>query len=342
MAEAVERSRALDPRWIEAEIARIRERESGPWSAGTKTTLFNLVIARGPGDGVDASLDYLLGKRPSRILTISRGDGPTTEVVVSGRCHPDPRGRGVCCEEVAIAAGADGLGDDPGAWGPILVPDIPTYFWWATPGLPIPRLVREAAGQTDKLIVDTARAADPLAVVQGLAALREQSRRAFAVTDLAWGRTRPLRVQAARAFDPVEARPFLERISAVRLRGGSPAEALAFFLWLAARLGWRAGARAAAAFPAFVDAAGNEVDLDHSRPGALAAGVSLSFLVRDGEATREIAIECAGDGCVHLGSEHGAWRVASDGDLLLRELDSLGQDELLEEAMNVARAARGQ
>ncbi len=41
---------ALDPRTIEAEIARIRERESNPYLTGIRTTLFNLVIVRADGN----------------------------------------------------------------------------------------------------------------------------------------------------------------------------------------------------------------------------------------------------------------------------------------------------
>ncbi len=44
MEEAV--SVALDPRLIEEEIARIREREATPFSAGTKTNLFTLLVFR--------------------------------------------------------------------------------------------------------------------------------------------------------------------------------------------------------------------------------------------------------------------------------------------------------
>ena len=70
-------SGALDPRVIEEEIARIREKESNPYSSGTKTNIFTLLIFRAEGlrrAGRRRSrgrvLQFLLGKRPARIITI--------------------------------------------------------------------------------------------------------------------------------------------------------------------------------------------------------------------------------------------------------------------------------
>ena len=113
---------ALDPRIIEGEIARIREKESNPYSSGTRTNIFTLIVFRSKGapepgnpDHVETALQYLLGKRPARIITIRRARSPRTEAWVSGRCFPDRRNKGVCFEEVRIESGDDGVGADPGA-----------------------------------------------------------------------------------------------------------------------------------------------------------------------------------------------------------------------------------
>ena len=118
-------STMLDPRAIEAEIARIREKESNPYSSGTKTNIFTLVVFRsgkawvpGTPDHVDAALQFLLGKRPARIITIRSSGEPRTDAWVSGRCFPDKRNRGVCFEEVYIECGNDGVGADPGRGRP--------------------------------------------------------------------------------------------------------------------------------------------------------------------------------------------------------------------------------
>ncbi len=74
---------ALDPRAIEEEIVRIRERESNPYSSGVKTNIFTLLIFRsadpdapGASDHVEAALQFLLGKRPARIITIHQARSP--------------------------------------------------------------------------------------------------------------------------------------------------------------------------------------------------------------------------------------------------------------------------
>ncbi|HVP17877.1 MAG TPA: glucose-6-phosphate dehydrogenase assembly protein OpcA, partial [Spirochaetia bacterium] len=158
-------SGVLDPRSIEREIARIRERESNPYSSGVKTNLFTLVIFRRPGgrsggDPLDSALQYMLGRRPARIITIDRVESAKTDVMVSGRCFPDRRNRGVCFEEVRIESGNDGLGEDPGAWAPLLIRDLPVFAWWpdslAGSNDSWQRTILSAASLVDKLIVDSA------------------------------------------------------------------------------------------------------------------------------------------------------------------------------------------
>ena len=244
-------STVLDPRSIEREIARIRERESNPYSSGVKTNLFTLVIFRKPGkrekdDPLAAALQYMLGRRPARIITIDRVDAPETGVVVSGRCFPDRRNRGVCFEEVQIESGEDGLGEDPGAWAPLLIRDLPVYAWWpdslADSDFSWQKPILEAASLIDKLIVDSANTQDsgaPASVTMGgLLSLREKAGGSFFISDFAWRRGRVLRELTARAFDQPEMRLLLSAIRSVALDGGTRADSLLFSCWLSTRLGW--------------------------------------------------------------------------------------------------------
>ena len=165
-------STLLDPRAIEEEIARIREKESNPYSSGTKTNIFTLLVFRS---------DDAAGPRGSRTTSrppcstcwasdqrasspSQRAQTPQTEAWVSGRCFPDRRNRGVCFEEVHIECGDDGVGADPGAWSPLVIRDLPVFAWmpdalqkesaeW-TPAL------RGSAGLIDKLLVDSSRSGD--------------------------------------------------------------------------------------------------------------------------------------------------------------------------------------
>ena len=314
-------SALLNPRVIEQEIARIREKESNPYSSGTKTNLFTLVIFRQKGavppgqrDPAETALQYMLGKRPARIITITRARAPRTEVWVSGRCFPDKRNRGVCFEEVRIESGDDGVGIDPGAWAPLLIRDLPV-FAWIPDGLGTDEgswegALLKAAGLIDKLLVDSAR----LAGGSALPALRELGERtagAFLLSDFSWRRSRILREQTARAFDPPGMRPFLASVQSVRLYGGSEFEASLFFLWLRVRLG-------------------RKFLVEHAAAGALAEGFRVTFKL---DGAPDLDIGCTKGGCLSRGEEKGAYRFPSDGEILLEEVDTLSRDPVFVEVL---------
>lgn len=327
----------LDPRRIEAEIARVRERESAAFGGGVKANLFNLVIAGLPGGPPEEALRALLGRRPSRVVRLEPGPPDRCGAVVTGRCSPGAQDRGVCLEEIALEAGGDPLGDGAAAWTPLLVRDIPTFLWlrgpWSAGRLPGP----EAVAHADKLIVDSSVSDDPAGALRGLHRLREATRGRLAIADLAWSRTLPLRALAARAFDPAGAREALADLAAVTLRGAARAEALLFFLWLAVRLGWRATLAGGAA--SFADAGDRDVAAVHEAPAPLARGAALSFASRGG--TR-VEVACAADdrsargfACASVGGDRQPWRIASDGELLLAEVDAPKQDALLDDVLRL-------
>jgi hypothetical protein len=321
----------LDPRVIEEEITLIREKESNPYSAGTKTNLFTLLVFRregavapGAADTVETALGFLLGKRPARIITITRVSAPRTEAWVSGRCFPDKRNRGVCFEEVRIEAGDDGMGMDPGAWAPLLIRDLPVFAWVpdgpGDTGAPWEASLRGAAGLIDKLLVDSSRSpaaagpsGDPLGA---LLRLRESTGSAFPLSDFAWRRGRVLREQTARSFDPPDMRPHLPSLRGVKLYGGSPSEASLYFHWLQARLGRSLGT-------------------DHAAAGPLAEGFRVTFTI---EGQPDLDIGCTKGGCLSRGEEKGAYRFPSDGEILLEEVDTLVRDPIFLDVL--AQASR--
>lgn len=335
-------SALLNPRVIEQEIARIREKESNPYSSGTKTNLFTLVVFRQQGaippgepDPVEAALQYMLGKRPARIITITRTRAPRTEVWVSGRCFPDKRNRGVCFEEVHIESGDDGVGLDPGAWAPLLIRGLPV-FAWIPDGLGADERTWEgallkAAGLIDKLLVDSARLSsghserngigvrdgfgigvrDGFGELSAVRELRERTSGAFLLSDFSWRRSRVLREQTARAFDPPGMRPLLASVRSVRLYGGSEFEASLFFLWLRVRLG-------------------REIQAEHAAAGALAEGFRVAFKIAGAP---DLDIGCTKGGCLSRGEEKGAYRFPTDGEILLEEVDTLSRDPVFVEVL---------
>ena len=315
-------SAVLDPRAIEEEIARIREKESNPYSSGTKTNIFTLLVFRsnapGPGqaDHAETALQFLLGKRPARIITIRRASAPHTEAWVSGRCFPDRRNRGVCFEEVHIESGDDGMGADPGAWSPLVIRDLPVFAW-------MPDGLREesaewtpalsgSAGLIDKLLVDSSRGDAPeIESLRALQGLRDAAADGFLVSDFAWRRGKVLREQSARAFDPAEMRPLLSSVKAVRLYGGSRMEAWLYFQWLGTRLG-------------------RDIPAEHAWEGPLAEGFRLTFTI-DGSAAVDIG--CTKGGCLSRGEEKGGYRFPADGEILLEEVDTLSRDAVFSQVL---------
>jgi hypothetical protein len=320
--------RALDPRAIEEEIIRIRERESNPYSSGVKTNIFTLLIFRsedpdqpGASNHVETALQFLLGKRPARIITIHRARSPKTEVWVSGRCYPDRRNRGVCFEEVRIESGDDGVGADPGAWAPLVIRDLPVFAWMpdglAAAAEEWTPAIRGAAGLIDKLLVDSSHGGeDRAAVIRALGQMREATADTFLVSDFSWRRSKVLREQTARAFDPPEMRALLPAVRSARLYGGSRMEAWLFFEWLASRLG-----RAVAG--------------DHAWEGPMAEGFRLTVTV---EGAADVEIGCTRGGCLSRGEEKGAYRFPSDGEVLLEEVDSLAKDAVFGEVLSRGRS----
>ncbi len=317
-------STALDPRLIEEEIARIREREASPFSAGTKTNLFTLLVFRDrpatdPGDPVEAALQFLLGRRPARIITIVRAPGAATEAWVSGRCFPDRRNRGVCFEEVRIDAGDDGLGADPGAWAPLVIRDLPVFAWLASAVDGWRPTVDAAAELIDKILVDSTSAFPPAGPGgDDLAArLRELSAGGRVVADFAWRRGKVLREQTARAFDPPEMRPEIQLARSVRLYGGSASEAQLYFRWLRARLG-------------------RDIRTEHAWEGPLTEGFRVTIGI---EGATDVEIGCTKGGCLSRGEEKGAYRFPSDGEILMEEVDSLLRDPIFIQAVGAGEAS---
>ncbi|MGA2479075.1 MAG: glucose-6-phosphate dehydrogenase assembly protein OpcA [Spirochaetia bacterium] len=335
-------STTLDPHAIEKEIALIREKESNPYSAGTKTNLFTLLVFRqenaaapasaagaaavgaasalGAMDPAERALAFLLGKRPARIITVTRVSSPRTEALVSGRCFPDKRNRGVCFEEVRIEAGDDGLGVDPGAWAPLLIRDLPVFAWMPDgpeiENAPWEASLRSADGLIDKLLVDTSRseAGDAAAELRALLRLRESTASAIPLSDFSWRRGRVLREQTARAFDAPDMREQLSSLRAVRLYGGAPYEASLYFHWLQTRLA-------------------RSLSVDHAAAGPLSEGFRVTFTI---EGFPEVDIGCTKGGCLSRGEEKGAYRFPSDGEILLEEVDTLVRDPIFLDVLTQA------
>ena len=294
--------RLTDPREIEREIQRQIAASS---ASRTKASLFNLVIFRRlfATDPSAEALGYLLGRRPARLILIESGSTNPSEAFVSARCHPDPKNVELCFQEVRIQDGPDAVGRAPGFWSPLLIRDIPVFVWWLEAIDLLPALLPGIVPFADRFLADSGFAEEQgTDAGEALRGLADGARaHALPLSDFSWHRLHPLRLAAARLFEPPAARDLLQRIRAVHLQGGRRAEALLLFHWLAARLGWTPApaAGAAAGAPAVPrtrrlemhDASGTAVRLVHEQPRRLEAGFALQFELVGG---RTLGLECPG------------------------------------------------
>ncbi len=344
----------VSPTEIEKQLKLTLERQSGKGVIGTRASLFNLVIFKRafvPGPS-DSALDFLLGKRPARIVHIDSGYPDKTRVSVFARCYPDRKDRTVCFEEVLISNGSDGKGMDPGMWSPILIHDLPTYLWWLNELESVPRDFINALEYGDKVLIyssfnERAYNENPLIIFKGMAKLLREERQLPVLMDFSWVRLFSLRKFIAKLFD--ERVEDLYKIREIRVNNLQRSESLLLFLWFASRLGWRNGwFREDSVF--FTDKNGKEVTLKHSGVRSLEDGVKMEFSFRN---SYNLSVECDTSGCMEALSEGRSgvinrethiervrFEMPSVGEILLKEVDSLVGDDAYYEVLKMAEGVR--
>jgi len=180
---------------------------------------------------------------------------PALDAWVTAACYlTQDGGRHVCWEQVTVPARGEAARHLHAAAMPLLVPDLPTVFWW--PGEPDfeSHGFRRLGEVSDVVIIDSAGFRDPISGLGSVARVAYDGSRNFSLADLNWSRLTPWRDMTAEFFDDPTRLPWLSRIRQVEVsfgaedpgsgndhHAGSPAgRALLFVGWLAARLGWAA------------------------------------------------------------------------------------------------------
>jgi glucose-6-phosphate dehydrogenase assembly protein OpcA len=251
----------------------------------------NLVIyatGEDTADLVSSVIPRLTQRHPARAIVLlelpdsgsepGAGAGPAAEVTPLGSTagsapneHPTPEpaldawvtaacylthdgGRHVCWEQVTVPARGEAARLLHAAAMSLLVPDLPTVFWW--PGEPDfeSHAFRRLGEVSDMVIIDSTGFRDPISGLGSVARVVYDGSRNFGLADLNWSRLTPWRDMTAEFFDDPIRLPWLSRIRRVEVSYGaegpgsgsdhhlgSPAgRALLFVGWLAARLGWAA------------------------------------------------------------------------------------------------------
>jgi len=172
---------------------------------------------------------------------------PGLEAWVSAHCHLPVAGeKQVCSEQVTIRARGEAGQGLPSVVLPLTVSGLPIFLWWRAGQFSPPAYFDEILRVTQHVIVDTARFSTGDLCLQGLAAWAHRFSGKIQLTDLNWNRITPWRQLISQCFDTPERRPYLDRLTEVRIEyewdsarlATQRAQGLLLAGWLASRLGW--------------------------------------------------------------------------------------------------------
>jgi glucose-6-phosphate dehydrogenase assembly protein OpcA len=169
------------------------------------------------------------------------------EAWVSAHCHLPVAGeKQVCSEQITIRARGEAGQGLASVVLPLTVSGLPIFLWWRAGDFSPPRCFDQILRLTQHVIVDTARFSPSGTHLQELAAWLHKFSGRIQLTDLNWSRITPWRELIAQCFDSPDRRPYLDRLSEVRIEYEQDsarlvtqrAQALLLTGWLASRLGW--------------------------------------------------------------------------------------------------------
>ena len=187
----------------------------------------------------------IVASHPSRVLLLvadanSQSEG--LEAFVCAHCRLIEEGQQICSEHVTVRAGSVSIRRLPSTVRSLLLGDLATALWWATPEAPPLHgtLFDELAELADQVIYDSVAWTDPL---HQLIVTANWVGRGHAkiIADLAWRRPKLWRRLLAQSLDPGYAPGALEGITEIHIEHGPHALTQAWLLigWLALRLGWQ-------------------------------------------------------------------------------------------------------
>jgi len=242
--------RPVDLAAIEEELARFWHDPEAPETGPpvTRACMANLVIFCRNTDEereITQEIPSIVASHPSRVLLLvadvhSQREG--LEAFVRTHRRLTEEGQQIYSEHVTVSAGSAGIGRLPSIVRSLLLGDLATTLWWATPEAPPLHgtLFDELTALTDQVIYDSVAWTDPL---HQLIVMADWIGRGHAksIADLAWQRPRLWHRLLAQSLDPGYAPGALEGMSEIHIEHGPHALTQAWLLigWLALRLGWR-------------------------------------------------------------------------------------------------------
>jgi glucose-6-phosphate dehydrogenase assembly protein OpcA len=239
---------------VESELSRRMKLIQGATQAPVlRARMSNLVIFCGSAElagSIAEQVPSVVAVHPARVLLVVSDSSSTTDKVQATlrvRSHSTAEGRMVCSEQVTLRAGAPSACRLPSAVRALLIGDLPTNLWWATPQPPplAGAMLHELSERAQQIIYDSIGWLEP---ARGVAATGAWLRRMEqghgpwrVVSDLNWRRLKYWRRLLAQAFDGDAAAGTFQTITEVLVEHGPHAVVQAWEIvsWLAARLDWR-------------------------------------------------------------------------------------------------------
>jgi len=275
--------RQVDVAALEAELSALwRSAAEDPATRQAVTractlTLLTYVESEEAGREVSNLISEATQQTPFRAVIMidePQATPPGLRAWISAHCHlPTAGEKQVCCEEITVHARGEAGRDLDNIVLPLTVPGLPVYLWWRAGRFSPPDYLEQIFRVTSRALVDSARFPEPEKDLSGLAQAVKKYCGEVAFCDLNWTRITPWRELIAQCFDAVQTRPFLDRLTSVRIEYDrrSPravihqCESLLLTGWLASRLSWQP-----------------------SSASPEAPGESRRFLFRAGERTIEV------------------------------------------------------
>jgi glucose-6-phosphate dehydrogenase assembly protein OpcA len=343
---------------VERELDQLWAGLEGPDGAAQTRALMANVVAfcrsRQEEAAIVDDIATIVARHPSRVVVLTAdaaSEADEIEALVAAHGRSGDGGEQLCGEHVMLRAGGPSARSLPSAVRSLVLGDLPTALWWATPEAPplAGDLFDELAGEATQVIYDSMAWTDPLRQLV-VTARWIATNGGQATSDLAWRRPKLWRRLIAQMMDPALAPGAIDNITEVDIEHGPHTLTQAWLLsgWLAFRLGWQP--RGGRVLP------GPEVswsfDWEHGMPRVnirrLPEGESeirsirIATRVHDRPVTFRFTWE--GPGRLH-GVAHGlsdrvvslTGPVQTRGALVARQLPDYKRDRLFESAVALAR-----
>jgi glucose-6-phosphate dehydrogenase assembly protein OpcA len=187
---------------------------------------------------------------PARVILLVADSGapPGITAGINVRCRLIGKDLQACSEQVTLRAGEGMVERLPFAVRALLIGDLPTNLWWATPQPPpmAGPLLYELAENAQQIMYDSIGWPQPALGVAATASWLESIERTEALhwrvaSDLNWRRLKYWRRMVAQALDPGTAHGLTESVTEIQLEHGPHAVVQAWELasWLTTRLRWK-------------------------------------------------------------------------------------------------------